>query len=154
MRCERAKQKTTTRLRLQGSVTVARRSRRHSNRVLFPPFLTFTNFRFAFLLLVVITATQSLCQSAKLCMQPLITLSHPQPPKAVPTRSMLLSATCFLRPAPTHALPLLRHSPNLYSPLRASSWLLMRSYLFSTLHDLRSVESLVLAASSAGTFFY
>ena len=117
----------------------------------FPALHTFTKFHFHFLLLVVITVTPSWCQSAKLCMQPLITLNRLQPLKPVPTRSMLPSATCFLKPAPIHALRPLRHSPNLYSPLRASSWLLMRSYLSSILHDLRLVESLVLVASSAGT---
>jgi hypothetical protein len=85
-------------------------------------------------------------------MLPLITLKRPQPSKAMSTRSMRPSAICFLRPAPIHALRLLRHSHNLYSPLRASSWLLMRSYLFSTLHDLRLVESLILLASFAATF--
>jgi hypothetical protein len=116
-------------------------------------FLTFTISLFFLLLLIDISATESesLCQSAKLCMQPLTTL-NPLQLRAMPTRSMPPSAIYFPRPAPIHALPLRRPSPNLYSPLRASSWLSMRFYLFSTLHDLRLVFLLVLIALS-GEYF-
>jgi hypothetical protein len=109
---------------------------------LFPAFLSFTISLFFFLLLIDISVTESLCQSTKLCMQPLITLNRHLHIRAMPTRCMPPSAIYFLRPAPIHALPLRRPSPNLYSPPRASSWLSMRSYLFWTLNDLRSVDSL------------
>lgn len=97
--------------------------------------------------------TDSFCQSAKLCMPPLITLSRRQQLRATPTRSIPPSATCSLRPALIHALQLLRLSLNLYSLPRASSWLSMRSYPFSTLHDLKSVSPSALVASSPRYFF-